>query len=256
MTIEKYLITKESSNFTILPNLVLQNLKDPLALAIWVYLSSLPPEWEIYKDQIQTHFGIGRDKLKTIWSTLKHTNLLEVTSRRDSSGQIIGWKIHIKNGTNFTGKNPPQNNNDADFHHKTEIQFNQETEIQSCGEKNQKTKKPAGGETAPIKDISINKKEIIKPPASFFEKNPENQKPQKLEADKPDQYVKISYPKKTYPKKNFDSPTYQQSTYSPNKNQSTRWDPTREARQNNVSPLLRHWEEQQKIKNENHGKNI
>lgn len=102
MSVEKFTVTTASTNFTSIPNNVLQNLNNATALGLWCYFISMPPSWEFYKDQIQSHFHIGRDKLLKILSILKNHNLIEIQAIKNEKGQIEKWNLHIKNGNEFT----------------------------------------------------------------------------------------------------------------------------------------------------------
>lgn len=101
MSVEKLVISKEMSSFTTLPNNVLQNLRNADALGLWVYLASLPPSWQFYKDQIREHFGIGRDKLEKLIFILREHNLLTIESVRDAQGRFVHWHMHILCGDGF-----------------------------------------------------------------------------------------------------------------------------------------------------------
>jgi hypothetical protein len=101
MSIEKFIVTKESLPFTTLSNYVLQNLQDPRALGVWCYLSSLPPDWIIYKKQIQEHFKLGREQLDKVLRYLKNVKLLTIDRVRNEKGQFTHSEMCILNGTAF-----------------------------------------------------------------------------------------------------------------------------------------------------------
>jgi hypothetical protein len=102
MSVEKFIVTKDDSGYTILPNKVLKGLQPyPTALGVWCSLASLPQQWEFYKDKIYSDFNIGRDKLKKIFEILEKCNLIVVTQLRDSQGRFGDWSLHVKNGTEF-----------------------------------------------------------------------------------------------------------------------------------------------------------
>jgi hypothetical protein len=103
MSVEKFIVSKEDFDYTVIPNKVLQGLqKYPTALGIWCSLISLPPHWEFYKDKMYLDFNIGRDKLKKIFEILEQFNLIVVTQLRNSQGRFGDWSLHVKNGTEFT----------------------------------------------------------------------------------------------------------------------------------------------------------
>lgn len=139
MSIEKLdsvKIKQEKIPFTIHLNYVLQNVKHPLALAIWVYLTSLPEAWVVHRNQLMEHFGIGRDKLKDALSFLNENHLLEYSQDKLENGKFGTHHILVKSGQEF------------EVIHRTV----------AGGLKNRSTVLPVGGETAPIKEIrNINK---------------------------------------------------------------------------------------------------
>lgn len=110
MSTEKYIITKEDTNYSIIANVICQNLKDAEALGLYVYFMSLPPNWEFYKTEIRKHFGWGREKLEKKLSVLRSCNLIESVPTRDEKGKFVDWNLHVKNGREFvpiqTTENP------------------------------------------------------------------------------------------------------------------------------------------------------
>lgn len=102
MSVEKYRIVKESSNYTIIPNNVVQNLKDYGALGLYAYFLSLPDNWIFHKSQLAEHGDIGRDKLNKYLNVLKKCKLIEITHHRNEKGQFSEWDLHVKNGSEFS----------------------------------------------------------------------------------------------------------------------------------------------------------
>jgi len=78
MTVQKYVVTQDETGFTLLKNHVLQNFCDVEALGLWVYLASLPPNWTFYKQQIASHFKIGRERLNRLLNVLCQHNLIAI----------------------------------------------------------------------------------------------------------------------------------------------------------------------------------
>lgn len=156
MSVEKLVITKDSINYTQLPNKVLQAVRDGLSLGIWAYLSSLPPSWEFYKDQIKKHFRIGREKLEKILKTLQGHNLINIQVVRGADGKFTHWALHVKSGNDFVDNfSFPEKNSKKinDNNHNTEKPYsgsNQTTEKPYYGE-------PVTGFSTPIKETTINK---------------------------------------------------------------------------------------------------
>lgn len=106
-------VIHENKGFTTYLNIIIQNIRDPLSLAIWVYLSSLPPNWNINKAHLRSHFDIGRDRLKKSLSNLNKLNLIQFIQQRNSDGTLGDVEILVKAGH----------------------EFNHDTEIQYCGKK-------------------------------------------------------------------------------------------------------------------------
>lgn len=102
MSVEKFIVRKQTSSFTVIPNNVLQNLRNAEALGLWCYLSSLPPEWEFYKEQLRGHFNIGRDKLDRLINVLQNHSLISLHPVRNAQGQFAQIDLHVHSGENFT----------------------------------------------------------------------------------------------------------------------------------------------------------
>lgn len=101
MSVDKYRIVKESSNYTIIPNKILQNLNNYEALGLYSYLVSLPDNWEFHKNHLSKRAKIGRDKLNNLIKLLKKCNLIDFNQERNEKGQYTEWHLHVKNGENF-----------------------------------------------------------------------------------------------------------------------------------------------------------
>lgn len=94
-------IRQEKIPFTQHLNYVLQHLRDPVALAIWCYLTSLPDDWEVRRNQLMEHFSIGRDKLATALKFLNDNHLIEYVVDKNEKGKIEAWHIMVKAGHEF-----------------------------------------------------------------------------------------------------------------------------------------------------------
>lgn len=100
-TVEKldsWAIRHEDRGFTTHLNKVLQGLCDAEALGVWCYLSSLPPNWCVKRDQLRSHFKFGRDKIASILLILSRANLIEIIRPRDNNGSFLPATIIIKSG--------------------------------------------------------------------------------------------------------------------------------------------------------------
>lgn len=101
MSVEKYILSKDESGFTILSNVVLQNYTDIEGLGLWSYLASKPTSWVFYKDQLRKHFTIGRERLQKILKSLCDHGLITITSVRSESGKFAHANVHVHSGAHF-----------------------------------------------------------------------------------------------------------------------------------------------------------
>lgn len=101
MSVQKLVVTQDETGFTMLKNNILQNFTDAQALGVWVYLASLPPNWTFYKEQLQSHFNIGRERINRILNTLKSHGLITINNQRDSKGRFIQMNLHVCSMHNF-----------------------------------------------------------------------------------------------------------------------------------------------------------
>lgn len=104
MSIEKVnfeKVVKEAIPYTLVYTKVIQQISDHLALALWVYLLSLPPEWRINKIQLKKHFNIGDARLKNTLAFLHKSKLIDYVRNRDAQGQLLDCAIHVLCGDKF-----------------------------------------------------------------------------------------------------------------------------------------------------------
>lgn len=109
MSVDKYIITKDDTQFSIIPNNVAQGLPDAEVLGLWIYLQSLPPNWVFHKSHLRNHFQWGRDKLDKKLTILKQHNLVEPIGIRDETGKFTQWTLHVKDGRDFTTTHNTEN---------------------------------------------------------------------------------------------------------------------------------------------------
>lgn len=102
MSVQKYLINKESNNFTIIPNKVIQGLVSNLELlGLYLHLLSLPPNWSFHKTQLQQQCNIGIKKLEKFLKLLVAHNLIHIAQNRDSKGKFTFFDLTVYNGEHF-----------------------------------------------------------------------------------------------------------------------------------------------------------
>lgn len=180
MSVDKFIITKEDANYSIIPNIICQKLLDAEALGLYVYLLSLPPMWEFYKDVIRKHFGWGRDKLDNKITVLRTHQLVDIVGSRNDKGQFIEWNLHVKNGREFVYPQEPEvqnpeNPGTGDLSTGLRKNCTQNTE-------NTAAVKPVTGFSTPIKET--NTKDIAYRNKSFCKDQKKNRSDWKAENEK------------------------------------------------------------------------
>lgn len=98
-------LRKSQIPYTQVLNTVVQNLRNRDALVIWVYLSSMPSDWIISKEQIRRHFKIGTKAAKNAFAELKRRNLISYANEKDDKGRIIKWYMDLLDGMDFVVDN-------------------------------------------------------------------------------------------------------------------------------------------------------
>lgn len=103
MSVQKFnpTVRGESIPFVQVNRKVVQNIYDPEALAVWVYLLSLPEDWEVIKIHVQNHFRISEKKLKRIFALLRKLCLIDYEQGRDERGRRTKTSIIVLNGSRF-----------------------------------------------------------------------------------------------------------------------------------------------------------
>jgi len=95
MAIDKLVKHQAGIPFVMNSRDVIQSIKNPEALAIWVYLQSLPENWVFRETQIRNHFSIGRTRYLSAMRELRESGLYLVKRRKNDVGQFIGSDYHI-----------------------------------------------------------------------------------------------------------------------------------------------------------------
>ncbi len=166
MSIEKVdsvRLKNEKVPYTIHLNYVIQNVKDHLALAIWVYLTSQADNWNVNRTQLMNHFDIGRDKLGNALKYLNENQLIEYIQEKNDEGKFQVSHIVVKCGYEF-----------EQLHKKLS------TESDTAPLKNRTTVLPDTGKTAAInKVIYINKQKEKKDAFAFEDQKIRNEPKQR-----------------------------------------------------------------------------
>jgi len=103
----------------------IQAIKDPIALAIWVYLLSKPKNWVVREKEIRNHFSRGGRKLGATsylkaMKELRELGLYEVIRDRDENNRftcsrmIVFPQLRISTTTDFHNYGKPYDINNTD----------------------------------------------------------------------------------------------------------------------------------------------
>lgn len=121
MSVEKFIISKDENEFSIIPNKVSQGLNYNLsALGLYLYIYSLPPNWIFYKSQLREACNIGTKKLNLLLKVLEDHGLLHIVQIRDEKGRFVHSDMRIKSGNNFINKDLIRNAPEGHFCHTVE----------------------------------------------------------------------------------------------------------------------------------------
>jgi hypothetical protein len=82
--------------YSSLSNDVVASIRNPDALAIWVYLQTRSGDWKVIGSYLQTHFDIGRDRYRKAMADLTALSLISHELQRDpENGQVLGKRIIV-----------------------------------------------------------------------------------------------------------------------------------------------------------------
>ena len=133
-------IKKPAAPFELLDRASLQHIRNPIALAVWVYLRSKPEDWEVRESQVCEHFGIGRDRYRAAIRCLVDCHAIDDSRLRDSAGRIVG-RAYVVNHSIVRSPEKP------------DTRVNQEDR---APEKPVRRKTPSDGKSGPLKNTEVN----------------------------------------------------------------------------------------------------
>jgi len=95
MNIHKLKKHQDEIPYFMLSREVVQSLKNPLALAIWVYLQSKSDDWKVVEADIQNQFKVGRTSYLKAMKCLRDAELYAVQRLKNDANQFVGSIFHI-----------------------------------------------------------------------------------------------------------------------------------------------------------------
>ena len=95
MTIQKLKKHQDQIPYSMVARDVIQSITNPDSLAIWIYLQSLPDDWQVKEDQIRGHFDIGRTRYMAAMRQLRELGLYEIVRTKDQHNNFTGCYFQI-----------------------------------------------------------------------------------------------------------------------------------------------------------------
>lgn len=101
---------QEGLPYTMIPNQVIQNMppKHISAGFLWVYLQSLPSNWQPNKSHLMKHFSMSARTYSRNMAWLKSVGLIEHQQKRNEDGSFGAFKLTVLNGAKFNPDGLPQ----------------------------------------------------------------------------------------------------------------------------------------------------
>jgi len=127
----------EKVPYTLICNKVIQNISNHFAGFIWVFLQTLPPNWNVNKKHIMNHFGISERTYQRHMSFLSASNLISYERYRLKNGTLGPVTLKVLNGTKF--------NADVASNHIAKFDI-----VVKDSDSNHTAKNPHSGEMAPL----------------------------------------------------------------------------------------------------------
>lgn len=95
-----------TERFTNVPNDIIQNTKNPVRLAIHIYLLSMPLDWVVHKKQLYNHFDAGRKRIDDAFNELEEDGYIVRVQKVNDKGQFNGvqyivYDFSVKEDPNY-----------------------------------------------------------------------------------------------------------------------------------------------------------
>ena len=90
-------LVKEKVPYEIISRDVIQSITNPVALALYAYLITLPEHWIVRRTHLLDHFdGLGRERYDTAMKQLKNLGIVWIMDQRNALGQITDKVIMVE----------------------------------------------------------------------------------------------------------------------------------------------------------------
>lgn len=85
-------IKDKTNGFTIVANDIFKRADvSARAKGVYIYILTLPDDWQIYKSELYTHFSEGRGAIDTAFKELERLGYIEKKRAKDENGKFKGW---------------------------------------------------------------------------------------------------------------------------------------------------------------------
>jgi hypothetical protein len=151
-------VRKPSAPFEVIDRASVEAIKDPTALAVWVFLRCKPEGWIVRETHVREQFGIGRDKYRACMRYLAKLGAVEDRRIQGEHGRIIGRELIVNyavapidgESVSRVPENPSHgDSNDAPLDREPE---NPSLGARRAPEKPVRRRKPTDGESAPLEN--------------------------------------------------------------------------------------------------------
>lgn len=109
MSIQKLAKHQGDIPYSMMSRDVIQEITNPDALAIWVFLQSKPDNWNVQETQIRNHFDLGRTRYMKAMRQLRELGLYEVVRLKDDSNNFTGSRFNVYCFPQVSKSTPIQN---------------------------------------------------------------------------------------------------------------------------------------------------
>jgi uncharacterized phage protein (TIGR02220 family) len=88
-------IRKPLGPFEVIDKASIESIRDPVALAVWVYLRSKPEGWIVRETDVREHFDLGRDRYRAAVRYLCEAGATVDARIHDKNGHIVGRELIV-----------------------------------------------------------------------------------------------------------------------------------------------------------------
>lgn len=150
-------VRKPTGPFEVIDRASVEAIRDPTALAVWVFLRCKPEGWIVRETHVREQFGIGRDKYRSAIRYLTSLGAVEDRRIQGDHGRIVGRELVIHYAIAQVGSSDVREPENPSHGTNQNKELFREPENPSHGsnrapEKTVTRRKPTDGKTAPLEN--------------------------------------------------------------------------------------------------------